>query len=44
MQLCTGGIWEEKAGEKKRLATVDSSGANLKNKHSVYRQKRINQM
>ena len=28
MQLCTGGIWEEKA-EKKILATVVSSGADL---------------
>ena len=29
MQLCTGGIWGEKAEKKKRLATVVSSGANL---------------
>ena len=32
-QLCTGGLWEEKEEKKKeRLATVVSSGANLKQK------------
>ena len=36
MQLCTGGIWVEKA-EKKRLATVVSSDANLEKKRQLQR-------
>ena len=34
MQLCTGGVWGEKSEKKRGLATVVSSGTNLKKKQS----------
>ena len=35
IQLCTEEIWGEKAGKKKRLATVVSSGPILKKEKSL---------
>ena len=39
IQLCTGGIWGDKE-KKRRLATVVSSGANLKKKENVIQRNR----
>ena len=32
VQLCTGGLWGDEGGGKKKLTRVISSGANLKKK------------